>query len=239
MKRSSGKVGGGLVGGLSVGAGAGVWVGVCLSAPMMGGCIVPAAIGGMVESYKRTSTRTVEPEYLGLRGKTVAVVVASDPGIEAEHPVLTLRVTTEITARLADEKNDAGIGGYVPPQDVLRVLYNTPGWQAKTMTELGGLLGGVDAIVYVEITEYRLHEPGDAYLWNGLAAGSVSVFDLRSSVPNEPAFRTAVSVGFPDKKGVGPETFNMPTVNTALSKRFIDRASWPFYSHEEPYYPTY
>ena len=40
---------------------------------LMSGCWIPTMAGMMVESYKRTSTRSVEPDYVGMQGKSYAV----------------------------------------------------------------------------------------------------------------------------------------------------------------------
>lgn len=199
------------------------------------GCFV----GALVESYRENSTRTVEAKYKGLEGKSFAVVVTATPGIEAEQPGLVGYVTERVTGMLARAEHNTGATHFVQPADVLRFIYNTPGWEAKPMPEVSAELGGVDALVYIEITGFRLNDPGNQYTWDGLATGTVGVFDLTSTVPNEYAYRETIQVDFPDKRGQGPETFSRAVVSTELARRFVDRASWPFFDHEEPYYPEY
>ncbi len=211
--------------------------GVVLAAA--GGCNIVGIFGGMAESYKLDSTHEIEAKYTGLRGKTVAVVVAADPSIASKYPDLIAAISTRVTENLADVKNDTDVVGVAIPVDVLEYTYNHPGWAAKSMTDLGKELGGVQAIVMIEINDFHLNDPGNAYLWNGVAQGDVGVFDLTSSTPTEYAHRTSISVKFPDKAGQGPETFSAAIVNSQLARRFIDRASWLFYNHQEPYYPKY
>ena len=210
-----------------------------LAVAMAGGCNIVGIFGGMVESYKKDSTHEIEAKFTGLRGKTVAVVVAADPAIASKFPDLIAAVTARVTERLADVQNDTDVVGVANPIEVLEYTYNHPGWAAKSRVELGKDLGGVQAIVMIEIDDYHLHDPGNAYLWNGVAQGNVGVFDLTSSTPSEYAHRTNISVKFPDKSGQGPETFSATIVDSQLAKRFIDRASWIFYNHQEPYYPKY
>lgn len=199
--------------------------------------------GALIESYKRGSTKTVSAEYTRLEGKSYAVVVAADRAIQADHPLLTDHITSRVTERLAVNTNIPVAGGFVPAPMVLKYMYNTPGWSTASRTELANVLGGpgqrVDRIIYIDLYEYRLADPGNQYEWDGVAAGTVSVFEIDSTLPEEPAFERTIQVRFPGKKGIGPEQMDRVSVTSALALRFIDRASWLFYQHEEPYYPEY
>lgn len=201
----------------------------------LGGCVVGELVGGMIQSERRNSTKTVEAEYTGLAGKNFAVVVSADRVIQADHPEVIVRLTNEIGNRLAKE---AGASGFVPGASVLQFQYSNPRWVAMTMGELAQALG-VERLVYVDLVEYRLNDPGNSYLWQGVAAGQVGVVEADSSFPDEFAFQKQIKVGFPDQDGLGPADFPRTAVNTALANRFTDRASWLFYKHEEKYYPDY
>lgn len=198
-----------------------------------------SAIGFAAESYRRSSTYEVKAMYEGLAGKSFAVVVAADRTIQADHPGLLDRITIRVTERLADQKNIPRAGAFARPEQVLRVLYDRPAWGTMTMTQLAEVLGGVQRIVYIEIYEYRLNEPGNAYEWEGVASGSVSVIEADGNAPEVRAFEQNVSVRFPTIKGVSVEQVPQAAITTELSRRFIDRASWLFYNHQEPYYPEY
>lgn len=196
-------------------------------------------VGVAAENYKRESTRPVKAEYEGLAGKSFAVVVVADRSTQAEHPGLTDYLTGKITERLATPTNKPTPGGYVPAADVLKYLYDHPSWTVRSRSELATELGGVERLVVIEVQEYRLHDPGNAYVWDGLAAGTVSVYDPTSSTPDFPAFEKGITVKFPDKTGTGPDQLSSAVVNTELARRFVDRTSWLLYEHQEPYYPDY
>lgn len=98
---------------------------------------------------------------------------------------------------------------------------------------------GVDRLVVVEVLEFRFHEPGNQYVWDGLASGTLGVYERGGPIPDEFAFRKQVNVAFPDKKGSTPQDIPEATVAERLQTRFVDRLVWPFYEHQEPYYPTY
>lgn len=202
----------------------------------MSGCTM---LGFMAESYQRSSTHEIPAEYVGLEGKSFVVVVTADRIIQADHPGLIDRLTAKLTERLSTNTNVPRAAGYVPADKVLRYLYDNPTWHGKPLAELAQSLGGVDRLILVEVNEYRLNDPGNAYEWDGVAAGSVGVVDTSSANPDEFVFEKAVSVKFPDKKGFDPNNTSRESITSVLSSRFIDRVSWLFYNHEEPYYPDY
>jgi hypothetical protein len=202
----------------------------------LAGCQV---VGGAIENYKRDSTHEVKAEYRGLEGKTFAVVVVADRAIQSDHPTLVDHLTQKITERLSAGTITPFARGYVPAADVLRYVYDNPAWTTRPMTEVARGLGGVERIVYVELAEYQLREPGNSYEWDGLASGTVSVLEMDGPTPDQYAFQKAVAVRFPDGKGYGPDQMSASTVMTELARRFVDRATWAMYDHQEPYYPDY
>jgi len=196
-------------------------------------------VGGAIDNYKRDSTHEVKGEYRGLEEKSFAVVVAVDRSIQAEHPGLVDFLTAKMTERLSAQGNVPRAGGFVPADQVLKYLYNNPSWPTRPMADLAKALGGVQRLVYVEIVEYRLHEPGNAYEWEGVASGRISVIESDSPIPDDYAFDRTVAVKFPDKSGIGRDQIDRSTATSALAGRFIDRATWLMYDHQEPYYPEY
>lgn len=204
---------------------------VCLLA----GCNVVGIFGAMAESYQSQAPVTVGPDYTGLQGKTFAVVVSVDRTIEADFASITAEITGRVSQRLADPKNDAGTTGVVPPIQILNFISNNPAWRNRSYSELAKELGGVDRLIYIELSEFRLGEEGNTYVWDGVASGSVAVIEADSGLPDEFAYQKAIKVTYPDQKGLGPEQINRTVMMSALLARFIDRASWPFYTHEERY----
>jgi hypothetical protein len=186
-------------------------------------------LGVIAANEKRYGSSEVQAEYLGLEGKTFAVVVKADQLIQADFPEVVAKLSADISVRLA---NEAGAAGFVPPDKVLGYQYNHPRWVAMPLDQLAKALT-VQRLVYVELTEYRLQDPGNAYLWQGVAAGFVGVVEADAPIPDEFAFRKAIRVAFPDKGGIGPAELPRAAVNTELARRFTTKASWLFYAHEE------
>lgn len=214
---------------------AGLWTLTALLTAGSGGCVVGELVGGMIESHRRNSTLTVKAEYTGLTGKSFAVVVAADRLVQADYPEVIAKLTVDVSERLA---KFSGAAGYVPGQLVLDYQYGNPRWVTMTPSQLAQELG-VERLVYIDLAEYRLHDPGNQYLWQGTATGTVGVIEADSALPDEFVFTKSLKLNFPDNPGATPTDLPRAAVNTALANRFVDRSSWLFYDHEEPYYPDY
>jgi len=215
---------------LIAGALAGGWIATSLV-----GCEAAVLVGGMMESYRQTSTRTVEAQYEGLEGKSVAVMVAADRLIQSTDPRIVARLTTLITERLVSE---AGVSGFVPPTLIVEYQLNNPTWAATPYSEIAEEFG-VDRLVFIDLYEYRLHEPGNAYLWSGLASANVGVIEADGALADDFVFTRHVSVKYPDERGLGPTDLPANQVAGQVQRRFLDRVTWLFYDHQEPYYPDY
>ena len=195
----------------------------------MSGCFIGTAIGGMAESVHRTKSHEVEAEYDGISGKSFAVVVSSDRLIEANNPGISARLTQRVNDRLIQNANPSYA---IPSQDLLTVLYNTPQWPALPRGEVAEMLG-VERLIVFELTEYRLNEPGNKYIWDGSASGIVTVYESDSGFPDDPIFEKAIRVQFPDSRGYMRTEIPESAVTTELANRLTNRISWLFYLHEE------
>lgn len=208
---------------------------VCVALVPIPGCAVGTIVGGMAESHRRNSTRLVHAEYIGLTDKSFAVLVAADRGVQSARPQQVARLTTLITQRLIEH---AGASGVVPPSVVLEFQYNNPRWVTLTYDELAEALG-VERLIYVDLFEFRLNDPGNAHLWNGLASGTVGVIEADGPLGDDFAFSKQISVRFPDQDGYTRTSFSAEQIAVILEKRFVDRVTWLFHDHQEPYYPDY
>ncbi|MBL4591008.1 MAG: hypothetical protein JKY96_03510 [Phycisphaerales bacterium] len=197
---------------------------------LMPGCIIGAAVGGMMESAHRTGSHEVDAEYLGIPGKSFAVVCTADRLIQSDQPGLTARIIQRTNDRLIQNADPSYA---IPSIDLLAVLYNTPQWPAMTRGEVATLLG-VERLIVIEIIEYRLHEPGNQYIWDGAASCVVYVYESDSVIPDDPIYEKSIRVTFPDSTGYMRTEIPESAVTTELSNRLINRVSWLFYNHEEP-----
>ncbi|MBZ0170797.1 MAG: hypothetical protein K8E66_00305, partial [Phycisphaerales bacterium] len=159
-----------------------------------------------------------------------AVVVWADRATQAEWPQLVPSLLQSVDLVLASE---SGASGHIAGDDVTNYLANTPQWVAWPRSRLAEELD-VDRVVFIEINEFRTNEPGNEYLWDGLAWATVSVIERGGQASDAQAFRKEVRVTFPDETGYGPEDMSRLGVASTLRTRLVDRAAWLFYTHTGP-----
>lgn len=195
------------------------------------------ALGWVAKGIHDSGSTQVAAKYHGLEGKTFAVIVDADRAIQADYPGTVTIITTEITRRVAggQDGHGAGVGaaGVVPAEDVLRFQGRRPGWVAMNPRDLAKELG-VDRLIFIDISEYRLTDPGNSYVWNGIAAATVGVVETESKLFDDFVFRDRVQVKFPDKENTGAMEIPGDTVQLELLRRFVNRCTWLFFDHEEP-----
>jgi hypothetical protein len=194
------------------------------------GCSIGYIIGGMAQSAQREGSTTFDAEYTGLEGFSFAVIVTADRGVQSEFPALLPTMTQRLDLNLAE---NAGASGHVPGDDVTGFLANNPQWIAWPRARLAEELG-VDRLVFVEVNEFRTNEPGNEYVWDGLAWGTVSVIESGMATTDLEAFRKDLRVKFPDDAGFSPLDISKQAVASELLRRLTERSAWLFYTHDEP-----
>ncbi|PCI10910.1 hypothetical protein COB72_01960 [bacterium] len=195
----------------------------------LSGCIIGAAVGGMMESAHRTGKHEVELEYPGIEAHSFTIVVSANRLIEANNPGISARLTERINNRLIQNANPSFA---IPSQDLLSVLYNYPQWIAMPRGEVAEMLE-VERLIVFELIEYSLHEPGNQYIWDGSAAGIVTVYESDSGFPDDPVFEKTIRIKFPDSRGFMRNDIPEAAVTTELANRLTNRIAWLFYTHEE------
>lgn len=193
------------------------------------GCQIVALAGIMADTYKKTQPVKVPVDYDGLVDKSYAVVVSADRVIQAEHQGLIGHLTARINTTIAEE---AGASAHIPTNSLLRAVYDKPQWQAMSRDDVARMLG-VERLIVVDVTEYRLTEPGNRYIWDGSATAYIEVYESDGPAPDDPIYERAIRVTFPDFGGVLREELPETAVSSELSRRLAERVAWLFYDHEE------
>ena len=204
---------------------------LALATAPIAGCQIFGFIAAMNREREENRVRDVHAEYKGLEGKSFAVVVAADRVVRSDHPGVVEEITTRVSEYLFEGSKATG---WIPPDTLLGWQYSNPRWAVMPRAELAKELG-VDRLIVIELNEFRLNEPGNQYLWSGLAEGIVGVVeaDVEAGTTEEYAYQKPVAVRYPDKSGYGPTDMSGTEVGSVLLKRFVDRSAWPFYTHKE------
>ncbi|MEO1585013.1 MAG: hypothetical protein AAFR96_10650 [Planctomycetota bacterium] len=194
------------------------------------GCELVAFPFFAANEIRKRGTHIEPAAYSGLDEQNFAVLVSGDRSLHATYPGVIAQITQEAAERL---KSETLASGYVPAQSMLRYQYENPGWSSKAFSEVATDLG-VDRLVVVDMQEFRLNDPGNRFLYDGVAAATVAVVETDGLSPDDIAFEFFVNVTFPDSGGFGPEDFTDQQVASVLLARFLDRVTWPFYDAEVP-----
>ncbi len=207
---------------------------VCGGAVGAGGCgAVAKLIGGMAQNYEYQLRIEVLPQYSGLEGQTVAVIVEADLSTLYEHPNTVAKIAGGVVGRI---RRDVPSAQVVDPGMVINWQYRTPQWNALPYGQIAEQLG-VNRLVHIDLYEYRLHPPGNRWEWQGACSASVGVVERDGFDPDTFVEVFAVETRFPDIKGVGLESANRAQIEIGLLAEFIKKTAWLFHTHLEPKYP--
>jgi len=99
--------------------------------------------------------RTVEAEFDRLPGRSVAIVIFAQPGVDFAHPRARIDLANAIAYDL--QQNVEGIR-VLPPTTVLRYQRENLDWDATPRRELAKTLG-VDYVLHLGLEEYSLSDP--------------------------------------------------------------------------------
>lgn len=198
---------------------------------VMSGCNIVGFFGAIEAERRRTGTIKVDAQYTGLEGQSVAVIVDASRDLQADGRGLIQAVLTEVIARLEANGKTKSI---VPALQIERVLYDEPDLLGRTYDEIARRFG-VDRLVVIQLEEFRLAEPGNLYVWAGLAAAELLVVEADSYIEDDVRFQAYVTVKYPTKDNTTIDDMPADAVALELLRRFANRTSWFFYRHDERY----
>ena len=178
--------------------------------------------------FRPPITYEYKAQYRDLDNRTVAVISRTDDGRFYRFEGVGDRVAGRIAGLIAIE-----VPGVVvtDPDDVVQFKRRNPHWTTWTYRELVEALG-VERVVIVELHEYRLHEPGNAHLWKGVASGRVSVLAAEAPDPDKPVFAKDISVRFPENEEIGLVNADPLVMEAGMANAFTRDAAGLFHDYE-------
>jgi hypothetical protein len=201
-------------------------IGVLSAFGMMStGC---AAVGAMAAAYQEDEPVDIAAEYKGLDGKSVAVLVAAPMELQFEHTAAVPSITDLTSLMIAGAIPEVKV---TPSRVVLAYQHNNVYWETMDYEDLGRDLRA-DRLVFIDLTEYRLLNPGNRYLWDGLAVADISVYELDGYDSMWPVFTAQVRAKFPEVAGVGRDQEHQATIEQGLQMSFSRKVSRLFHDHQ-------
>lgn len=197
------------------------------------GCMIGELLGGMAQNAEYQKLIQVLPEYEGLEDKTVAVIVNTDLSTLFEYPHVARQIAAGISLSIQRGIPTARV---MHPDLVIAWQFNTTQWSAMPYGDLAASLQ-VDRIVYVDMYEYRIHPPGNSWLYEGVCAATIGVIERDNFDPDTFAHAMNTTTTFPDIKSLTRDEATPERVQLGLLTRFIQDTSRLFYEHIRPKYP--
>lgn len=194
------------------------------------GCHVLAYLGYLIAP--EGPEKTVEPEYAGLDGKSIAVVINADQNTLAEYPTCRLEIAGVISGDLDKNLKNANV---LDPRRVVKYQDNTIDWDAKDRTKLGEALG-VQYVLYISLGKFTTRESGSEYLFRGEIIADAYLY--QTNLPETKAkvwSSTDLRESFP--KDAVPAS-NDAVVRAGLVNMFSDKLAKKFYKYKAPKSPT-
>lgn len=195
---------------------------LCVSLP---GCteigFLAEAAGGGPKKVK------VKPEYRGLEGKSVAVVVAADEYMLFDHPD-----APEVIARAVTQRLKVGVPGIrmLDPKQVLEFQSKNPYWNTTPYGELMQRLGA-ERLVHVDLAEFGVHDPGNSYLWQGRATAGVGVAASDAKDPDTLVYLTRISTLYPEDESLGVVNADDDGIRAGLVFALASQIAGRFHDH--------
>ena len=193
-----------------------------LAAPLLLATVLAGAGGCSLvgAAAAKTVGTTVKPNYTGLAGQSVGVMVTVDRGTQIDYPRLQLDIAQSVQAKLAgaqankaEELQGTQFPAAASPQAVFAFQRNYPQYDVEPVTNVAPRLG-VSRLVFVEIDSFALNPADVLELFRGEVVGRVKVVEVTNGTAKV-AFTDQVSALFPEK---GPE-HGTPNLNRATTYR--------------------
>ncbi len=159
----------------------------------------------------------VKPEYQGLIGKSVAVMVATDG--HTIHPHAAGRICQYVSNRLAVDVRDIRV---VDPREIAAFTRKNHDWIAIPHGDLVREMK-VDRIVYISVAQYTMHEPGNKELWQGTLIARVGVIEADAADPHKFAYVSNQQTQFPPDQPMGMLKGNEEIIQEGMLRQFADR----------------
>ncbi|MHB1155480.1 MAG: hypothetical protein ACYC26_01440 [Phycisphaerales bacterium] len=203
-------------------------IALLVSLASLGGCeaagfVAEAVAGGEAPPIQVTA------EYKGLEGKSVAVVVNADLPMLYQFPQVQLEVGTAVSRAIAADVPGVSV---VDPKQVVEFQTRNIYWNTVPYGQLMKKLG-VQRLVFVEMVEYRTHEPGNQAMYRGVAAARIDVAEADGKNPDNVVYSTVANVAYPPNEPEGIPDANELTIRKGMLDLFARAVAGRFHDHEE------
>lgn len=202
--------------------------------PAMGGCNVAAYLLYLIAPPEEHE-KTVEAEYKGLDGHSLAIVVYADQKVQYEYPQAREHISRSIAGRFQSEQVRKKIKNLriIEPTTVLAYQDQHISWDTMDKTELGKVFGA-DFVLFVTLVEFTTREPGSMSLYRGIITAEVSLYKTSlEERESRVGKRFDIRVVHPEDRPGGVSAANDLVIRRNTVWLFSGKLVKKFYKHRE------
>jgi len=156
------------------------------------------------------------PEYQGLIGKSVAVIVAADERTLYQYPDAPNQVTKYVSSRLAVDVPGIRL---TDPAQLAKWTRENPDWIAIPHGDLVRELK-VDRLVHISLAQYSTHEQNNREVWQGNMVAKVGVIEADATNPHNFVYSSTQSALYPPDNPVGLLRSDDQTIQAGMLTAF-------------------
>ncbi len=173
----------------------------------------------------------VPAEFDALGGRSVAIVIYVDQGVQYEYPYARLTLSTALAAELKEHVKNVTV---VDPRRVITYQVENVYWDTLDKTRLGRDLGA-DFVLHVVLDEYTMREPGSINLYRGRIRGAAGLYETAQEEHNARVWEgDDFAVIHPLHGPVGELSHDDANIRYATEKQFTEMIARKFYKHKIP-----
>lgn len=155
-----------------------VWIALLLAGTgaLLGGCGAVGVLASKMPQY-------TEPQYFGLSGQSVGVMVWADRGARVDFPSIQLDLATTVQNRLrvSKDKNVKDTTWPVLPASIVRYQREHPAVELSPITETAPKLG-VSRLIYIEVGSISTRSEASLQMYRGNALATLRVIEVNGGV---------------------------------------------------------
>jgi hypothetical protein len=179
--------------------------------------------------------KTVHPEYPGMEGKHVAIVVFAGPETQLDYQQVELEMFDAVSAELRKHIKDITL---VDPRRVMRYQEENPRWRSEPPERLCKVFT-CDVVLLISLMEFATREPGSIHLARGRITAEASVYEParggEGEAPGGCQWRSdIVRVVHPPQAPVGLLATDDWRLRIETERIFAAQLAKSFYKHKVP-----
>ncbi len=201
--------------------------------PAAGGCNWLAWWGYVLNP--KPPMKSVQPEFRGLSGKQLAIVVYAGPEIQLDFETIQLELSDAISAKMNKHIKDIEL---VDPRQVIRYQDEDPRWNAIPPEKLCTVFG-CDYVLLVSLIEFSTREPGSVHLARGRLTAEAKLYRSPAGGRGGCVWRARrpFRVVHPAESPMGIPTQSDWDIRIKTEQIFAEALTKKFYKHKVPIEP--